>query len=46
MVPTQDALLAGHRIEEIRSIGVRHIKGITLGKRAGTPSTPPASEPG
>lgn len=32
MMPTRDASLAGRRIEEIRSIGVRHMTGITLGE--------------
>jgi hypothetical protein len=32
MVPTRDASLAGRRIEEIRSIGARHMTGITLGE--------------
>jgi hypothetical protein len=46
MVPTQDASLAGRRIEKIAAISLRHIDGITLGRGAGTPSTPPSSEPG
>jgi len=46
MVPTQDASLAGRRIEKITAISLRHIDGITLGRGAGTPSTPPSSEPG
>jgi len=46
MVPTQDASLAGRRSEKITAISLRHIDGITLGRGAGTPSTPPSSEPG
>ena len=46
MVPTQDASLAGRRIEKITAISLRHIDGITLGRGAGTPSSPPSSEPG
>jgi hypothetical protein len=46
MAPTQDASLAGRRIEKITAISLPHIDGITLGRGADTPFTPPSSEPG